>query len=167
MMSKRHQRLCVEPLQTVFLKFVICIRKSQEQIKVPMNIAMKKRLLTLVLLLSACSLCPTLQAKGDYPYRNAKLPTAERVADLLNRMTLEEKIGQLRCLLAWDYYTLQQNKVYPSDTFKTLQKATSAYFGLRSALIPGQKRVCPTVLPPIWQHKQPTLCRNMLSNTRA
>lgn len=83
-----------------------------------MNIAMKKRLLTLVLLLSACSLCPTLQAKGDYPYRNAKLPTAERVADLLNRMTLEEKIGQLRCLLAWDYYTLQQNKVYPSDTFK-------------------------------------------------
>ena len=83
-----------------------------------MNIAMKKRLLTLVLLLSACSLCPTLQAKGDYPYRNAKLPTTERVADLLNRMTLEEKIGQLRCLLAWDYYTLQQNKVYPSDTFK-------------------------------------------------
>ena len=83
-----------------------------------MNIAIKKRLLTLVLLLSACSLCPTLQAKGDYPYRNAKLPTAERVADLLNRMTLEEKIGQMRCLLAWDYYTLQQNKVYLSDTFK-------------------------------------------------
>jgi beta-glucosidase len=29
------------------------------------------------------------------PYRNASLPTAQRVSDLLGRMTLEEKIGQM------------------------------------------------------------------------
>src|SRR6476661_6508947 len=29
------------------------------------------------------------------PYRNAHLPTARRVADLIGRMTLEEKIGQM------------------------------------------------------------------------
>src|SRR6476620_1411018 len=28
-------------------------------------------------------------------YRNADLPTARRVADLLGRMTLEEKVGQM------------------------------------------------------------------------
>jgi beta-glucosidase len=35
----------------------------------------------------------TVAAKA--PYRNAHLPTARRVADLLGRMTLEEKVGQM------------------------------------------------------------------------
>jgi hypothetical protein len=33
------------------------------------------------------------------PYRNPSLPVEERVADLLGRMTLEEKVGQL---MLWD-----------------------------------------------------------------
>ena len=32
---------------------------------------------------------------GDKPYEDASLPTSERVADLLDRMTLDEKIGQM------------------------------------------------------------------------
>ncbi|MFE5308903.1 glycoside hydrolase family 3 protein [Isoptericola sp. NPDC056605] len=37
----------------------------------------------------------TAPAPGDAPYRDASRPVAERVADLLGRMTLEEKAGQL------------------------------------------------------------------------
>jgi len=33
--------------------------------------------------------------KPVYPYKNASLPVDQRVADLLNRMTLQEKILQL------------------------------------------------------------------------
>src|SRR4026209_2618467 len=33
-------------------------------------------------------------------YKNAKLPVERRVADLLSRMTLEEKVAQLTCLWA-------------------------------------------------------------------
>jgi beta-glucosidase len=32
------------------------------------------------------------------PYKNAKLPAAKRVKDLLSRMTLEEKAAQMMCV---------------------------------------------------------------------
>ncbi|MGA2624961.1 MAG: glycoside hydrolase family 3 N-terminal domain-containing protein [Bacteroidota bacterium] len=35
--------------------------------------------------------------KTTFPYKNPSLPIAERVKDLLSRMTLEEKIAQLQC----------------------------------------------------------------------
>ena len=31
----------------------------------------------------------------DLPYRNPELPASQRIADLLGRMTLEEKVGQM------------------------------------------------------------------------
>lgn len=34
-------------------------------------------------------------------YKNPTLPVETRVADLLSRMTLEEKVGQLLCPLGW------------------------------------------------------------------
>jgi len=37
------------------------------------------------------------------PYRDARLSVEERLSDLMQRMTLEEKIGQLRCAMAWNY----------------------------------------------------------------
>jgi len=56
---------------------------------------------------------------NDLPaYRNANLPTEQRVEDLLQRMTLDEKIAQLRCLLGWGNYTTQQGQVTPSQQFK-------------------------------------------------
>lgn len=37
-------------------------------------------------------------------YKNPDLPTQERVEDLLDRMTVEEKLGQLLCPLGWPMY---------------------------------------------------------------
>ena len=48
-----------------------------------------------------CGLTPVLsdaqsQARDEPAYRNAHLPVEQRVADLLSRMTLQEKIAQLQ-----------------------------------------------------------------------
>ncbi len=64
--------------------------------------------------------------KEVLPYKNAALPIEERVADLLSRMTLEEKVGQLRCTMAWNYYDIKDEglknrdkaAVTPSESFK-------------------------------------------------
>ena len=41
---------------------------------------------------------PVLAAPAPLPYRDPSLPVADRVVDLLARMTLEEKVAQMRCL---------------------------------------------------------------------
>ncbi len=57
--------------------------------------------------------------KGDY--LNPKLPTEKRVADLLGRMTIEEKVGQLLCPLGWVMYDIKSpDRVEVADTFKRL-----------------------------------------------
>ena len=40
----------------------------------------------------------------DAPYREATLPVAERVADLLARMTLEEKVAQLGSIWSFELF---------------------------------------------------------------
>lgn len=37
----------------------------------------------------------TIENTANLPYKNLELPTEERIADLLGRMTLEEKVGQM------------------------------------------------------------------------
>ena len=66
-----------------------------------------------------CALTLTAgHAQKKLPYRDATLSIEERVNDLLSRMTTEEKVGQLRCTLAWDYYETDGKKVVPSEKFK-------------------------------------------------
>lgn len=58
------------------------------------------------------------KVKELLPYQNPKLSVEQRVNDLVSRMTLQEKVGQLRCTLAWNYYTIKGKNVDPSELFK-------------------------------------------------
>ncbi len=50
------------------------------------------------------AVCAVASAAQRPLYKDATAPVETRVADLLGRMTPEEKIGQLRCLMGWDMY---------------------------------------------------------------
>lgn len=80
-----------------------------------MKTYMKRSVVTAAIV---CVASVTIVAQKKAPYRDASLPVAQRVSDLLSRMTLEEKVGQLRCTLAWNYYDINGNKVTPSASFK-------------------------------------------------
>ncbi|MDE6645011.1 MAG: glycoside hydrolase family 3 C-terminal domain-containing protein, partial [Muribaculaceae bacterium] len=58
-----------------------------------------RHLITSFLLLTASAIC----AKTPI-YKDASAPIETRVADLLSRMTTEEKAGQLTCLMGWEMY---------------------------------------------------------------
>lgn len=75
-----------------------------------------KRIILLIAIV--CLSAQFAMAQKGLPYRDANLPVSVRVNDLLSRMTLEEKVGQLRCMLAWNYYTIQEKSVEPSESFK-------------------------------------------------
>src|SRR2546429_7486122 len=60
-----------------------------------MSARLQPRLLGVALLAGTAS----AQARQDrVPYRDPSLPIERRVEDLLGRMTLEEKVGQMLCL---------------------------------------------------------------------
>lgn len=52
------------------------------------------------------------------PYENPKLIVEERVGDLLSKMTLEEKAGQLVMTMGWEYYEKTGGKYVLTDKFK-------------------------------------------------
>lgn len=64
---------------------------------------MKKHVIWMV---SACWMLGLLSVQAQKPlYKQANVPVEERVKDLLGRMTLEEKVGQICCPLGWEMYT--------------------------------------------------------------
>ena len=71
-------------------------------------------------------------AAGKYPYRDANLPIDQRVEDLLSRMTIEEKAGQLVCLMGWDSYQINGKKVTTSEKFR--HEVDSLHVGMYWAL---------------------------------
>lgn len=79
---------------------------------------MKNKTRLVCAVVSLCMAGNTMAAQKKYPYQQANLPISVRVSDLLSRMTLEEKVGQLRCTLAWNYYEIQGKKVVPTALFE-------------------------------------------------
>lgn len=60
-------------------------------------------------------------------YLDSGLPSEQRVADLLSRMTVEEKVGQLLCPLGWEMYEITgPQSVEVSQKFRDLVKETGA-----------------------------------------
>ncbi|MGE8427398.1 MAG: glycoside hydrolase family 3 N-terminal domain-containing protein [Sphingobacterium sp.] len=76
-----------------------------------------------ILLMAAMTtlLCPQLQAQ-QLPYKNSTLSIEKRVSDLLGRMTVEEKVGQLSKLLGWDMYSKDGKQVTISNKLRKAVK---------------------------------------------
>lgn len=56
-------------------------------------------------------------------YKQATAPVEERVNDLIGRMSVEEKVGQLCCPLGWEMYTKTDGGVVPSELYKERMQA--------------------------------------------
>ena len=91
---------------------------------------MKKFLIIIGALCMMAGVAVAAEKQDVLPYKNPKLSVEERLKDLISRMTLEEKVGQLRCTLAWNYYEIRgarsgergrgnaKLEVVPSESFK-------------------------------------------------
>ena len=71
-----------------------------------------------ILILAFCFLS-SAQAQ-QAAYKNASLSAEERTKDLLKRMTLEEKVGQLLCPMGWEMYEKQGDKVNASPAYRKM-----------------------------------------------
>lgn len=121
------------------------------------------------------SLTLTVNAGGKtknlpaFSYKQANLPVAERVNNLLSLMTLDEKIGQLCCPLGWEMY--QKNTaqtVQPSLQFKQLlQKRPIGMFWATLRADPWTQKTLETGLNPQLAAKATNeLQKYIIENTR-
>jgi beta-glucosidase len=79
-----------------------------------------RRLLVSIILLSLASVDVAVFAQKKLSYRDSSLSVEARTRDLLSRMTLEEKVGQLLCPLGWQMVEREGNKVNCTESFKQL-----------------------------------------------
>jgi beta-glucosidase len=79
-----------------------------------------RRLLLSFIIIGTMACGNTLHAQQKLPYRNASLSIEARTRDLLGRMTLEEKVGQLLCPLGWQSIERKGKDVACTDYFKQL-----------------------------------------------
>ncbi|MVT06753.1 beta-glucosidase [Chitinophaga sp. ysch24] len=101
-------------------------------------------------------------------YKNANAPVDARVKDLLKRMTLEEKAGQLSTLLGWDMYEKNGSSVGVSQTFKdVIAKRHIGSFWATLRADPWTKKTLETGLTPkMAAEATNALQRYVMENTR-
>ena len=71
------------------------------------------------LILASCGPQGEAPVPANAPYKNARYSAEKRADDLLRRMTLEEKLGQLLCPLGWPMYEKVEQDVRISDTYRS------------------------------------------------
>ena len=109
----------------------------------------------IAMLLLSCS----LTANAQKPiYKDASQPVEARVADLLSRMTLDEKIGQVRCPLGWFIYD-KDAKGKVSLTEKFYQYTDEQHIGNYWAVL----RADPWTQKTLTNGLNPTLSAEMLN----
>ncbi|MBB2148591.1 glycoside hydrolase family 3 N-terminal domain-containing protein [Pedobacter gandavensis] len=101
-------------------------------------------------------------------YKDANQPIALRTKDLIQRMTLKEKVGQLLSPLGWEMYERQGNQVKVSQKFKELVKEKQ--IGMLWATFRAdpwtQKTLANGLNPEMSAQAANELQRYMLTNTR-
>ena len=88
--------------------------------------------------------------ESGFLYKNPAAPLEDRVNDLLKRMTLEEKVGQLSTLLGWEMYQKDGNAVSVSNKF--IQAVEQRKIGMLWATLradPWTKKTLKTGLSPM------------------
>jgi beta-glucosidase len=70
--------------------------------------------------------------KGVEPYKNPNLSISARVKDLIARMTVEEKVGQLRSPYGWEMYERDGDSVRLSDKYR--EEVGTRHIGMLWAL---------------------------------
>jgi len=112
---------------------------------------------------------PDVTGTMDIPlYKDHSAPVEKRVDDLIARMTVEEKIGQLSCLLGWEMYLKSGSNVTASEGFKKAVKEQN--IGMLWATLradPWTQKTLKTGLTPVLAAEATNaLQRYVIENTR-
>ena len=119
-------------------------------------------------ILACLAISPFLAHSQEFPFKDSRLSITERVDDLLGRMTIDEKVGQLAKPLGWEMYEKMGHGVGASQKFKELVKKEP--IGLLWATLradPWTQKTLETGLSPAEAAKATNaLQRYMLDSTR-
>jgi beta-glucosidase len=133
-----------------------------------MNVLFASRSLILAAGLSVFLSVTHAQKSSPPLYKNALVPVNKRVQDLLGRMTVEEKVGQLSTLLGWEMYQKQGSRVSVSEKFK--QAVREQHIGMLWATLRAdpwtQKTLTTGLNPALAAEATNVIQKYVIENTR-
>lgn len=101
-------------------------------------------------------------------YKDASQSVEIRTRDLIQRMTLEEKVGQLLCPLGWEMYERKGNTVTVSQKFKDI--VANKHIGMLWATLRAdpwtQKTIANGLNPQLSAEAANALQKYVIENTR-